>query len=291
MEEKIKRSLDQYYKIASSIEHVMKEIPEEKIKYLSEELKEIKVEEEERNAPIIRLLNLIILQGIRDKASDIHIEPGEKKVLIRYRIDGILHEAFSPPKHLQHALISRIKVLGNMDITEMRVPQDGRFKMRLEDNEIEFRVSSFPTIYGENMVLRILDQSSAILRLQDLGFAKETLNLYENVLSNPYGIVLVTGPTGSGKTTTLYATLNTINSIEKNIITIEDPVEYRGRTGLFELMLVDEEIRKLILKRASSSELLEAAQATQKMKTLREDGLEKSLKGITTLEEVNRVCF
>ena len=432
-EEKLNRALDQYYGISGSLDDVMKEISGEEVRAVPAKAGEIKPGEEEKEAPIIRLINLIIIQAIREKASDIHVEPEEKQVRIRYRIDGILHETSSPPKHLQPTLISRIKVMGNMDIAETRAPQDGRFKMKIEDKEIEFRASCFPTIYGENVVLRILDQSSAILHLKDLGFARETLSKYADSINTPYGICLVTGPTGSGKTTTLYATLNTINSVEKNIITIEDPVEYRlnlirqtqvnpkagitfangmrsilrqdpdvimvgeirdletseiafqaaltghlvfstlhtndavgalsrmlqlgvepfliasstigvlaqrlvrticqnckvkyvpderilksfnlsekkgeatffkgkgckscrqtgyrGRSGIFELMLVDDGIRDLILKRASAAELLASARQTQNMKTLREDGLEKSLQGVTTLDEVNRVCF
>jgi type II secretory ATPase GspE/PulE/Tfp pilus assembly ATPase PilB-like protein len=173
------------------------------------------------------LVNLIIFQAVRDNASDIHLEPDEHKLGVRYRIDGILHETVSPPKHLQAALISRVKIMANMDIAETRAPQDGGFQINSDGRTIEFRVSSFPTIYGENIVLRILDQSKSVLSLEDLGFSADILERYQKLLASPYGIILVTGPTGSGKTTTLYAALNSINSVDKNFITIEDPVEYR----------------------------------------------------------------
>ena len=382
-------------------------------------------------APIIRLANLIIFQAVRDNASDIHLEPDEHKLGVRDRIDGILHETVSP-KHLQAALISRVKIMANMDIAETRAPQDGGFQINADGRTIEFRVSSFPTIYGENVVLRILDQSKSVLDLEELGFSPDILARYQTLLTSPYGIILVTGPTGSGKTTTLYAALNSINSIDKNIITIEDPVEYRlplirqtqvnpkagvtfasgmrsilrqdpdvimvgemrdvetaemafeaaltghlvfstlhtndaagalarllhlgiepflvasstiavlaqrlvrticpncrasyrpsprllqgfhfeqttaqdfyrgkgckacrntgfrGRTGIYELIAINEEIRKLILEDASTTAIREAARRSQKMSSLREDGLAKVLKGITSLEEVDRITF
>ncbi|MCX5713046.1 MAG: GspE/PulE family protein, partial [Candidatus Omnitrophica bacterium] len=177
-------------------------------------------------APVIKLVNLIIMQAVKDKASDIHVEPGEEKVLIRFRIDGILHEIQQIPKHLQSALASRVKVMAKMDISEIRNPQDGRIQLKMESKSLDLRVSTFPTMHGENIVMRILDKSSVILGLKELGFAKNDLAEFDKIVRHPNGIVLVTGPTGSGKTTTLYAALSAINSIEKNIITIEDPVEY-----------------------------------------------------------------
>jgi type IV pilus assembly protein PilB len=427
-EEQIRRAIDSYFGLSSSIEDIVKEALEGDLKVTVEGAgMDAGVE-----APIIRLANLIIFQAVRDNASDIHLEPDEHKLGVRYRIDGILHETVSPPKHLQAALISRIKVMANMDIAETRAPQDGGFQINTDGRTIEFRVSSFPTIYGENIVLRILDQSKSVLDLEDLGFSPEILSRYQALLTSPYGIILVTGPTGSGKTTTLYAALNSINSIDKNIITIEDPVEYRlplirqtqvnpkagvtfasgmrsilrqdpdvimvgemrdvetaemafeaaltghlvfstlhtndaagalarllhlgiepflvasptiavlaqrlvrticpncrapyrpsprllqgfrleenieqkfyrgkgckacrntgfrGRTGIYELIALNEEIRKLILENASTTAIRQAAKRSQNMNSLREDGLAKVLKGITTLEEVDRITF
>lgn len=427
-EEQIRRAVDSYYGISSSIEDIVKEALEGDLKVTVEGTEG----ETAPEGPIIRLVNLIIFQAVRDNVSDIHIEPDEHKLGIRYRIDGILHESVAPPKHLQAALISRIKVMANMDIAETRAPQDGRFQINSEGKNIEFRISSFPTIYGENIVLRILDQSKAALNMEELGFAPEILEKYRTLLKSPYGIILVTGPTGSGKTTTLYASLNAINSIDKNIITIEDPVEYRlklirqtqinpkagitfasgmrsilrqdpdvimvgemrdletaemafqaaltghlvfstlhtndsvgalarllhlgiepflvasstvavlaqrlvrticpncktahppsqeemksfrlekregyefyrgkgckacrntgykGRIGIYELLTVNEPIRKLILENGSAAVIRETARQSQEMKMLREDGLAKACRGITTLEEINRTTF
>jgi len=427
-EDQIRRAIDSYYGIASSIEDIVKEALEGDLKVTVEGAGAAAGLE----APIIRLANLIISQAVRDNASDIHLEPEEHKLGVRYRIDGILHEAVSPPKHLQAALISRVKVMANMDIAETRAPQDGGFQIHTEGRTIEFRVSSFPTIYGENVVLRILDQSKSVLNLEDLGFSPDTLERFRALLTSPYGIILVTGPTGSGKTTTLYAALNSINSVDKNFITIEDPVEYRlplirqtqinpkagitfasgmrsilrqdpdvimvgemrdvetaemafeaaltghlvfstlhtndaagalarllhlgiepflvasstiavlaqrlvrtlcpncktaytpsatllrgfhlegnearefyrgkgckacrntgyrGRSGIYELIAINEEIRKLILENASTTDIRNAARRSQQMRSLREDGLAKALKGLTTLEEVERITF
>ena len=427
-EEQTRRAVDSYYGISSSIEDIVKEALEGDLKVTVEGTEG----ETAPEGPIIRLVNLIIFQAVRDNVSDIHIEPDEHKLGIRYRIDGILHESVAPPKHLQAALISRIKVMANMDIAETRAPQDGRFQINSEGKNIEFRISSFPTIYGENIVLRILDQSKAVLNMEELGFAPEILERYRTLLKSPYGIILVTGPTGSGKTTTLYASLNARNSIDKNIITIEDPVEYRlklirqtqinpkagitfasgmrsilrqdpdvimvgemrdletsemafqaaltghlvfstlhtndsvgalarllhlgiepflvasstvavlaqrlvrticpncktahapsqeemksfrleqregcefyrgkgckacrntgykGRIGIYELLTVNEPIRKLLLENGSAAVIRETARQSQEMKMLREDGLAKACRGITTLEEVNRTTF
>lgn len=414
----IRRAIDRYYGVSGSIKEIIKEFAEEGPEAL--------------DAPTIRLVDLIMAQAIRDGASDIHVEPDENSVRTRYRIDGILHEVSSLPKNLQSAIISRVKVMGNMDIAESRAPQDGRSHLKMEGKEIELRISIFPTIYGENVVIRILDQSTALMGLKDLGFSPEMLRVYETLINRPHGIVLVTGPTGCGKTTTLYASLNSINSPEKNIITVEDPVEYRlnlirqtqinpkagvtfasairsilrqdpdiimigeirdleteeiairaaltghlvfstlhtndapgalarlmdmgaepylisssvagvlaqrlvrvicpkckesyhpeekvvkglgiartedlvlyrgkgckncrqtgykGRIALLELLVVNDPIRDLILQRASSRIIRRVAGETQGMKTLREDAVDKVLKGITTVDEITRVTF
>ncbi|MCX7926687.1 MAG: GspE/PulE family protein [Candidatus Omnitrophica bacterium] len=385
----------------------------------------------QEGASIIKLVDLIISQAVRDRASDIHIEPEQEILRIRFRIDGILHEIPPPPKDWEGAIISRIKVLAGMDIAESRIPQDGHFQSKIDDKIIDFRVSTIPTIYGENVVIRLLDTASVMIGLEKLGFStQDMLKRYEELISRPYGIILSTGPTGSGKTTTLYSALMRINTIDRNIITIEDPVEYRlglirqiqvnvkagitfanglrailrqdpdvimvgeirdletaviaiqaaltghlvfstlhtndapsavtrlvnmgvesflisasligvmaqrlvrvicehckesyeptkavlekwglshkknirlyrgkgcdyckgtgyrGRTGLFELMVVDDEIREMIIAGASTVQLRKKSQA-KGMKLLSEDGLSKVLQGITTLEEVARVC-
>ncbi len=183
-------------------------------------------DEEGEEGPVIKLVTLLILEAFRHRASDIHIEPFEHELKVRYRIDGVLQEVNPPPKTLQNAILSRLKIMAGMDIAEKRIPQDGRIKLQLMGKDIDLRASALPAIYGESFVLRILDKSSLALDLRDLGYAVDTLRKWESLLHIPTGIILVTGPTGSGKTTTLYASLNTINTPERKIITIENPVEY-----------------------------------------------------------------
>jgi len=177
-------------------------------------------------APIIRLVNVILTQALRKQASDIHIEPYAKEVKVRFRIDGILYEIFSLPKKLQAHIVSRLKVMANLDIAEKRVPQDGRLKIVVANRAVDIRVSIIPMAFGERIVLRILDRSISLLGLGDMGMTKQMLKTFEGLISKNSGILLVTGPTGSGKTTTLYAAINRINSSTRNIITIEDPIEY-----------------------------------------------------------------
>ena len=174
--------------------------------------------------PVVRLVNMMVMEAVRENASDIHIEPEEDSLSIRFRVDGVLHEKQSPSKHFQSAIISRIKVLANLDIAERRKPQDGRFHMKMENKQIDIRVSCVPIIHGENVVMRLLDSGSVILGLDQLGFSGEMMEKYKKLLQHPHGIILVTGPTGSGKTTTLYTSLNILNTSDKNIITVEDPV-------------------------------------------------------------------
>jgi len=387
----------------------------------------------EDEAPIIRVVNVIIQQAIKDRASDIHIEPDRRGVRIRYRVDGVLHEVMRVPKYVHAPLISRVKIMGDMNIAERRLPQDGRIHIRHEGRDFDLRVSSLPTVFGEKVVMRILDQSSVLIGLSKLGMLPETQADLEGIVVQPNGMILSTGPTGSGKTTTQYSILNKINSVERNITTIEDPVEYqlpglnqvhvnrkagltfanamrsfvrqdpdiimvgeirdletaetavqasltghlvlstlhtndapsavtrlvdmgvepflisasvigvlaqrlgrricanckepykppvealhrigfsiedmenvvfyrgrgceqcrhtgyRGRTGIFELMLLSEEIQDLIVKRAPLSEVRSAALASG-MKTLKSDGFQKVLEGMTTVEEIMRVVF
>ncbi len=177
-------------------------------------------------APIVRLVDHLIIKGIEDNATDLHIEPEEKLVRTRYRVDGILFLGPSIPKILQPAITSRLKIMAGVNIAESRLPQDGRINFTFGRRKIDIRASFFPTVHGENIVLRILDKSKLVLGLEELGFSRRHLEIFKSLITKPYGMILVTGPTGSGKTTTLYSALNYLNSIEKNIMTIEDPVEY-----------------------------------------------------------------
>lgn len=238
--EKIKRALDQYYGFsASSLENNLQEFVKgpkgesasQSIDYrktydLSPAGKDPQLSPAD-DVPASRMFDVIMMQAIRDRASDIHLEPEERALRVRFRIDGLLYEFLTLSKQLHPPLLSCIKILAEMDIAETRLPQDGNFNVKIEERSFEVRVSTFPTIYGENGVLRILDQNTALRKLEDLGFTDDMLARYKQLLQRPNGILLVTGPTGSGKTSTLYASLNLINSVEKNIITVEDPVEYR----------------------------------------------------------------
>jgi len=178
-------------------------------------------------APVIKLVDLILMQAIKDRVSDIHIEPCKNKITIRYRIDGVLYEIPPPAKNLLPAIVSRVKILSNLDIAERRLPQDGVFFVKVDNKGIDIRVSTIPAIFGEKVVMRILDKSSTPLNLGDLGFDPEDLENFRKAIISPHGLILITGPTGSGKTTTLYAALNEIKSPRKNITTVEDPVEYK----------------------------------------------------------------
>ena len=178
-------------------------------------------------APVIRLVNLVVTHALERRASDIHIEPFEGKLTVRYRVDGVLREVEAPPTSSTAAVISRIKVLANLNIAERRLPQDGRIKLRIEGREIDMRISTVPTMHGESVVMRILDKDHVPLDFSALGFTRDIRPVLQELLDRPYGIILVTGPTGSGKTTTLYAALETLNTPERKILTVEDPVEYR----------------------------------------------------------------
>nr|WP_202627725.1 ATPase, T2SS/T4P/T4SS family [Cellulomonas sp. APG4] len=181
----------------------------------------------EDDAPIVRFVNLLVTQAISDRASDIHIEPTETDVRVRYRIDGVLHEMQRAPKQVQGGVISRLKIMSDIDIAERRKPQDGRMSVTHNGRKIDLRVATLPTVWGEKVVMRILDNSTASLDLRDLSFLEDNLTTYHESYTKPYGMILVTGPTGSGKSTTLYATLNAVSKPEINVITVEDPVEYR----------------------------------------------------------------
>ncbi len=204
--------IDKTYRSVSSAEKIVQKIGE-----MGEDI----------GASVVQLVNLLVAQAVRDRASDIHVEPDIDKLRIRFRIDGVMQEVPSPPKSLEMALISRIKVMADLDIAESRLPQDGHLKLNVDGKEIDVRVSTIPTVNGENVVMRILDTADVLLGLEKLGFGENSLELFKKAIAHPYGMILTTGPTGSGKTTTLYSALMELNTIDKHIITIEDPVEYR----------------------------------------------------------------
>ncbi|MFH0985194.1 MAG: GspE/PulE family protein [Candidatus Omnitrophota bacterium] len=416
-------ALNAYYHFRGSMEEIVKTLEKEK----TPNTQEVILGEITEKTPVSQLVDSLFLQAVQSRASDIHIEPEETIVSVRLRVDGLLHHITTFPITIQNSVVSRIKILAGMDITESRKPQDGKIRTELEGKDLDIRVSTFPTLFGENVVLRLLDKRAMLPNLVELGFAKENLERFEKLITRSHGIILVTGPTGSGKTTTLYAALSKINSEEKNIVTIEDPVEYvlsrvrqtqvnikagitfanglrgflrqdpdimmvgeirdretvdmaiqsaltghlvfstlhtndapsaltrlvdmgaepflisssvigilaqrlvrincskcrepytpsagvlqsvgfpegtqvmrgkgcskcnqtgfTGRCGIFEMMFITDEIKSLVDARRSAAEIKKKA-VEQGMKTLREDGLEKVQKGITTLEEVLRV--
>jgi type IV pilus assembly protein PilB len=230
-------ALDKYY---GRTPDTVIQVSNDEIKDMLEviEAQEIKTDETEtaaadlvrqaEDAPVVKMTNMILIQAIQEGASDIHINPEETELRIRFRVDGILRDSFHLPKNLQEAIISRIKILSSIDIAEHRIPQDGKLRIKVSDGrEIDIRVSTLPSAYGENIVLRVLDKSAALMKLANLGFEEDVLATFERLLAQSYGIILVTGPTGSGKTTTLYAALNGLSTVEKNIITLEDPIEYK----------------------------------------------------------------
>ncbi len=406
------------------VENIIEDVEDEIQEEVTEEIDHLKGMALEKG--IVRLVDVLIENAVRQRSSDIHVEPEENGVRIRYRIDGLLYEKERLPRRMQPAITSRIKLLAQMNIAERRLPQDGRIKGRYAGKDIDIRVSTIPTVYGESIVMRLLDKESSFLTLEELGMDQETLRRYESIIHRPYGMILMTGPTGSGKTTTLYASLDRINSPDKKIITIEEPVEYlmkginqiqvkprigltfasglrhivrqdpdvimvgeirdletagiaihaaltghlifstlhtndapgamtrlmdmgvenylvsstligvvaqrlvrricdsckveykvpvnvqeelrinkeylyrgegcdacsktgyRGRIGIFELLIVNDEIRSMIMRKATHRELREMA-ISLGMKTLREDGIEKVMRGITTTDEVLRV--
>lgn len=226
-EEDIMNAINSYYKLGGYDDIIKKLNTEVVFKEEEKEEDSKKLEAISREAPIIQLVNMLIVQGVKDRASDIHIEPSERGLLIRFRIDGVLHDIRALPNKIKSAVISRVKILAKMDIAERRLPQDGRFQVRFGTREVDLRVSTIPTVFGEKTVLRLLDKSKGLIKLEHLGFLPKQLTQFKSMISKSYGIILLTGPTGSGKTTTLYAALNKVNSKDKNIITVEDPVEYR----------------------------------------------------------------
>jgi general secretion pathway protein E len=222
-------AINRVYDMASgSASELMDDLDEERLDLMATELEEPRdLLESDDEAPIIRLVNSLLFQAAKDRASDIHIEPYERDLAVRFRIDGILYDIISPPKRFQPVIISRVKIMAGLNIAEKRLPQDGRIRIRLAGKDIDIRVSIVPTAFGERVVMRLLDKATTVLQLEELGLAGIKLDLVHKLIKQSHGILLVTGPTGSGKTTTLYAALSKINTIDKNIITIEDPIEYQ----------------------------------------------------------------
>ncbi|MGB8166936.1 MAG: ATPase, T2SS/T4P/T4SS family [Chthoniobacteraceae bacterium] len=217
---------------SSQMDQVLKDAAEmgsdvEEVKANRQEIDLDRLAVESEDAPVVKIVNLILVQALKEKASDIHLEPFEKQFKLRYRVDGSLIEASSPPKALQMPIASRIKILAGLDIAERRIPQDGRFRIRVSGKEVDLRISVLPTVYGEKIVIRLLDKGALSGSIDQLGMDEYTLGVFKKAVDAPHGMILVTGPTGSGKTTTLYSVLSELNSPEYNIVTVEDPIEYQ----------------------------------------------------------------
>ena len=229
-EKEIIQALDKYYRIEDVSKQALIDIRMQKLKERKVKEETIAVEEETgkvENLPVVRLVNDMINGAVRAKASDIHLEPQDPEMIVRYRVDGILHDIMTIPKHIEAPVVSRIKIMANMDITERRLPQDGHISIKREEKSYDFRVSTLAHINGEKVVMRILDRSTMLIPLKKLGLTEHDEGVFRRLISKPYGMILLTGPTGSGKTTTLYAVLSQMDSESKNIITIENPVEYK----------------------------------------------------------------
>lgn len=240
-ESAISEAIDRHYHRETEISYddIMDGFDEDEIEFADDDLDEsaIDLERASEDAPVIRLCNAILLSAIKKGASDIHIEPYEKTQRVRYRIDGVLHDEMHPPLKLKNAIASRLKIMASLDIAERRLPQDGRIKLKLgKGREMDFRVSSLPTMWGEKICMRLLDKSNLQLDMTKLGFGKKQLDDFQSAIHRPFGMVLVTGPTGSGKTTTLYSALSDLNKIATNISTAEDPVEY-NLTGINQVQM------------------------------------------------------
>lgn len=230
--EDIQKSIERHYGAEEeAVAKMLEEISSGDIRYIHDDGRALTADEEEveaaaEEAPVIKLVSLLIMEAFRHRASDIHLEPLGRKFRIRYRIDGMCHEVQGPPRRLQGSVLSRVKIMAGMDIAERRLPQDGRILIKVLGREIDLRVSALPGNHGESIVMRILDKESLLLGLSELGFSTEDQKTYEKLIQLPHGVLLITGPTGSGKTTTLYACLNYINRPDRKIITVEDPIEY-----------------------------------------------------------------
>src|SRR5207248_6456702 len=211
----------------TKVDEILKDVKDEDVQLVKEETEDTgDLAKAGNESPIIRFVNYLIFDAIKQGASDIHIEPKEKALKIRYRIDGVLFEAMNPPYQMHSSIVSRLKIMSNLDISERRLPQDGRIRAVVHGRKVDLRLSTLPTVSGEKVVMRILDNRSINVALEDLGFSENALTIWKNQVDQPHGILLVTGPTGSGKTTTLYASLRQMDANKLNISTVEDPVEY-----------------------------------------------------------------
>ena len=241
-EDAIRRAIDKYYDQSTSLEDVMGDFDDSDIDLIQDE-DDVDVGElakASEDAPVVKLVNLILTDAVKKLASDIHIEPYEKSFRVRYRIDGVLYEVMKPPMKLKNAILSRVKIMSELDIAERRLPQDGRIKLKMgRGREMDFRVSVLPTLFGEKIVLRLLDKSNLQLDMTKLGFEQAQLDVFLDAIHQPYGMVLVTGPTGSGKTTTLYSALSELNQVSENVSTAEDPVEF-NLPGINQVQMHDE---------------------------------------------------
>jgi type IV pilus assembly protein PilB len=241
-EDSIRRAIDAHYDQSSSLEDVMGDFDDSDIDLVQEddEIDAADLARASEDAPVVKLVNLILTDAVRKTASDIHIEPYEKTFRVRYRIDGVLYEVMKPPMKLKNAITSRVKIMSELDIAERRLPQDGRIKLKMgRGKEMDFRVSVLPTLFGEKIVLRLLDKSNLQLDMTKLGFEQEQIDIFQEAIHQPFGMVLVTGPTGSGKTTTLYSALSDLNKTTENLSTAEDPVEF-NLTGINQVQMHDE---------------------------------------------------
>jgi general secretion pathway protein E len=224
-------SINQVYdRDSNAAQQIIEDFDEESLDIITSALEEpTDLLDASDEAPVIRLVNSVLYQGVKQRASDVHIEPFERDLVVRYRVDGILYNVLTPPKHIQPSITSRVKIMAGLNIAEKRLPQDGRIRVTIAGKDIDIRVSVIPTAHGERIVMRLLDKTSVLLKLEDIGFSSDKLRIFDRLIHRPHGIILLTGPTGSGKTTTLYAALTKINSPDKNIITVEDPIEYQIR--------------------------------------------------------------
>jgi type IV pilus assembly protein PilB len=229
-ESAIRRAIDRFYDSSETLQNVMATLEDTRMEVMADQedsnLNVGNLRQAVEEAPVVKLVNLILAEAIKKGASDIHAEPYEKTFRVRFRIDGVLYEMMTPPLSLKNAIISRLKIMADLDISERRLPQDGRMKVKYKGREVDFRVSTLPTLFGEKVVMRLLDKSNLQLDMSQLGFAPQALADFEAAIRAPYGMILVTGPTGSGKTTTLYSALDRLNQSETNIMTAEDPVEF-----------------------------------------------------------------
>jgi len=240
-EEAIRNAIERYYDQSAKYEEILEDFQDADVDVVEAEKEEnlVDLERSSEEAPVVRLVNLILVDAIKTRASDIHVEPYEKAFRVRYRVDGVLYEIMNPPLKLKNAITSRIKIMSSLDIAERRLPQDGRIKIRIAGGkEMDFRVSVLPTLFGEKIVMRLLDKGNLQLDMTKLGFEQAQIDIFKDAIYKPYGMVLVTGPTGSGKTTTLYSALSDLNKISENISTAEDPVEF-NLTGINQCQMND----------------------------------------------------